>query len=559
MQYGDPVTEFRRPRWEVAVTPILLPVLIGIAWTVLSDPPSRFALLENALLRTLLVGVAWNLLLGYRDLARLALPRSGAEWMLLGVIVAAAAWWRFRQVPLPFHSDNWMGDLVARVQAEPQPQFYGNGYSIFMRMFLWPGGSAEQAIFLGNRVAGILSVAAIYGVSRSLYPDSAPALWAAFLLAILPIHVRFSASETMQLIPILFTLMAVVGFCGHAQLGSRALLAMGICAFTYAVLTRPDASFVAVALPCAYLPRRTWPRLKDPALAVGVLLALAAGGPLLWLGMQRRMQQEFAQVVFTNWTTAGGFRQTLVAFREALAAAGSPHAALVPLGLLGLASFVVAGAPWAALLTLAAIWARLFTGGCDLDPGNELQLLAPDLPWFILAAARVPADLGHVAARLGGRTAAVALGVAISCGALVVSLRASFFRLVWDVHQEWTFLKREVPAVDAFNPRLRVFRSFPDQSSSLPVYMFPGRTVLTIDELLSGDVSLPAIYFRGLDCYRGAHESFQKAGLRAECAEVETRYHVTRVSSAMVDAPDYAGRPPPAPLEIGFFLVDRPE
>jgi hypothetical protein len=541
----------------VALSAVLLPVLLGVAWTLVSDPPSRFALFENAVLRTLLIGVPWSLFLGRRDLWRLTAPRSTWEWLILGAIVAGAALWRFRQVPLPFHSDNWMASLVARVDSEPEPAFYGNGYAIFMRMFLLPGVSAEQAIFLGNRVAGILSVVAIYGVSRSLHPDSVAALWAAFLLAILPIHVRFSASETMQLVPILFTLIALVGFCGHAQRGSRALLATGLCAFTYAVLTRPDASGVAIALPFVYLPRRSWRWLRDPVLTIGLAIALAIGFPLLLIGVRRGMQQEFASVVLANWTTLDGLGRTLFAFREALTSAGPPHGALVPLAVLGLFSFFEAGRPWAVLLILTALAARLFTAGSDLDPGNTLQLFVPHLPWLILAAARVPADILSLTERLGGRIAGIALSAALSCVTLTASVRAPFFRLVWDVHEEWRYLERAASIVGTFHPGLPVIRGLRDQASpSLPAYMFPGHAVKTVDDLLAGVVAVPVIYFRGLDCYRGPGEQFQKGGLRPQCAEVETRYHVTEVSTTTVNAPDYSGRMPPEPMKIGFFLLD---
>ena len=114
----------RRMRSVLAKLQFLVsPLLIGIAWTYFSAPPSTFAFIENAVLRTLLVGILAAFLLGAGELKSWIGPGTRLESFLLLGIVAGAGALRWMTPAVPFHSDNWMQMLGERVLQEPEPAF----------------------------------------------------------------------------------------------------------------------------------------------------------------------------------------------------------------------------------------------------------------------------------------------------------------------------------------------------------------------------------------------------------------------------------------------------
>jgi len=537
---------------------IMGPPALALLWTLSCHPPSRFAAFENTFLRTLLLILPVALFLGRSELLRMAGAPTRVHALVLVAVVGLGALLRFSATCLPYHASNWLEDLVGRVAKEPQPDWYANGFGVFMRLFLPFTPTAESALFLGNRIAGVLAPAALYAAGRALFAGSSRALWAAALLAALPLHVRLSASESMQIIPTLFLLLAVVGLRGHARFGSRPLLAVGLAAFWFAVLTRPEWSVTAVALPLVYATPEGRARLRDGFLWLGAAIGVGIGVPLVRVGASDH-SLPIRSIPYVAKT-----------FHEALTLAGPPHTSWAIAGAAGFViAFGTAGrARGVTLLPVILLAAMLLVAGFDRNPANELQLLCAEFPWILLGTGCALATAVEWAARAGPVTERLAAAGLAAAAALQVA-QASFFQLVLDKHEEFLFLERVMPSINALPIAIPVVREnrgdFSDgELPSLPFYMLrPNAIDYTFSAFLSRPVPLPVIYYRGLGCYhqvlRGgpAPSAPTPGGLTPTCVDLESRFRLRPIEVTSFDARTI-GSTALQHFEIGFYWLDDP-
>lgn len=500
---------------------LLVLLFVALAFTLWAGPPSSFALLENSLLRWMLFSIPWLLVVGRRDLPPIATRR---EWLALLLIALVGLALRFSLRPLPFHPFNWMNDLVGRVSSEPEPAWFANGYGIFM----WPltlfGVSAERAIFTTNQLAGAATPIALYAAVRSLGGTSEHGLCSALLLAMLPLHARLSASETMQVIPALLVLICVVGFRGHAQQGSRPLLLLGVIAFSYACLTRAETGVVAIALPLFYLRPEDRQRLRDPWLTASVIAALVVAGPLVLDGA---LPHGVAPV------------SPLHAGRTFLAAiyyAGPPHPLFAALAAIGLLVMLVQRQWWMFLFVATAFGAQVMLAGFENNPDNRVQLLLAQLPWLMISAGAVPAALLRFLPRTRTWKAAAFGGLLLAVGLVVAPAPA--WKPTGTMQTEWLFFDRALPALEASGLTQLVRPQRPDFGpqyiGSFPDYRLPSSIKhWTLTGVLQGQVIPPFAYYRSPDCDG-----------QMLCAYLEGHYRLKPLVTTVVE-----GR------EIGLFEV----
>jgi len=530
------------------VRSVVGPLILALAWTLNSHAPSTFAIFENTFLRALLFYAVVGLYLGRADLLRLAGVPNRLHAVLLGGILVLGAGLRFAEPSLPFHATNWMEDLVGRIAAEPEPDWYANGFGMFMRMFV---------PFTPD--AGTLAPAALYAAARAILGDSTRALWAALLLAVLPLHLRLSASETMQIIPTLFILVGVVGFRGHARFRSRPLLVVGFSAFCFGVLTRPEWSVTALALPLAYSAPEDRAQLNDRWLWLGALFAAGIGIPLVGLGATQHS------------VPLSSLKYAASTFRDALFQAGPPHGTWAALSGAGfLFAFVTAGrGRWVTLLPVVLLAAMITIAGFDKNPANELQLLCAESPWILLGTACSMSALVQLAGRIRIQAApAAAAGLAAVLG--FQSFHATFFQVDWDKHEEFKFLKRVMPKINALEPWLPMIRQdredFTDgELPSLPLYMLrPHTRDFSMTSLLSGRVTPPVIYYRGVGCYHQLMAGGPKLKhpqpmtIVPPCSQVEAKFRMTPVEVTSFDALP-AWSKTVQHFDIGFYRLDAKE
>ncbi|HEY3354223.1 MAG TPA: hypothetical protein VGQ83_13300, partial [Polyangia bacterium] len=184
-------------------------------------------------------------------------PRPAGEARLLRVLplllVALAAALRLLDAPLTIanangHAYGWLRSALVGVDTSP----YGAGYPAFFRLLGVAGLPARaEAIMAANAVLGALSVAAVYALAMVVHRDRWAALAAAGLWAVLPAHVRLSASEDFPALLALSQLLAALGWAlagrhpGKTSLGAAVLLTF------FAVQVRQEGWMIVV--PCALL------------------------------------------------------------------------------------------------------------------------------------------------------------------------------------------------------------------------------------------------------------------------------------------------------------------
>lgn len=538
-----------------AVETALVVVVAAAAWTWLSRPPSGFAFFENALLRAALLGQVAALVAGRGALARALGETTRAHRLCLAAIVAAAFALRLAVEPLPYHAYNWFEGLATRTDPEPEPWWYANGFGVFMRIPMTFGLDFERAVFLGNRVAGALTVLAVYALDRALFEDGRKALWSAAILAFLPLHVRLSASETMQLLPGLFSVVALLGFAVHARTGSRALLAVGALAALYASLSRPEGALVFAAAPLVYASREGWRRALHPTWLLTMAVTAAVTAPLLLHGAQAK----FASL---RGASTGSLQIVVIEnLHAALASAGWPSPLLLYLAPVGVVALAVAGrlARLVAPLTLLALLALL--AQFDQNSANRWQLLMNQLPLLILFASAVPAAASALLRRVAPSAPWDVALVGAALALLGSTRRSELYTRVWDQQEEYRFLRDHRGVLDRLGRDLPLVRAMPDRDgpfATFPMYRLrPGTPVRSAGDLLGGRVPLPALWYRGLSCYRQTSQPNPR-DLR-HCDDIVGRFVLEPVATTYLRGGMFSLDVEPSyvqpPLLVGFYRV----
>src|SRR5207237_9674097 len=141
----------------------------------------------------------------------------------------------------------------------------------------------EQAIFRTNAVLAALTVPAVIALDWTLIQNPIAAALGGFVACLLPLHLRYSASEELWIPGTLFAVWGLAAFADRLSSGRAAVLAIACLALMLAVHSRSEL----VILPAAYValvvavdPPRRWPgraaAFARGELASVVLLVLAA-------------------------------------------------------------------------------------------------------------------------------------------------------------------------------------------------------------------------------------------------------------------------------------------
>jgi hypothetical protein len=384
-------------------------------------------------------------------------------------------------------------------------------------------------------------------------------------MCLLPLHVRFSASEDLFVPATLFATWSLALLAHAFRAGDRAALWAGGLAMVLAVESRPELLALpayAIALLFVAAPRGAWrARLRSPHLWGAAALAAALCAPRLWTLLQPGGGLSDARL-------EGASALALLTHQVVFDARVTP-AALWGLAALGLAASVRTNARAAAFVALAL----LALGATSLSFfDNEVyrertQVLAA--PIFAMLAGGA-ADALFVLLR----TARAAWRAAASCAAAAV-VAASFHahlpyvRASRDQQDEWRFLRDAVPKVplrpgDALlalthNEGHRWLGAFP---WFLLARARPGVEIVNLRDAVEGD-ALPAAradralwFYQGLYCFYAYEDEPAPAPLSTRCAGVHARYELEPVVTARLTSGPYAPiRYSPGPVEIGFFRV----
>jgi len=110
-------------------------------------------------------------------------------------------------------------------------------------------GGMERAIFFGNVVLAALTAPAVLALSWMVFRNSAAALLAGFIASVLPIHLRYSASEELWIPGTLFAVWSLAAAIDWIESERSSSLAIAALALTLAAHSRPEF----LMLPAAHL------------------------------------------------------------------------------------------------------------------------------------------------------------------------------------------------------------------------------------------------------------------------------------------------------------------
>jgi len=244
--------------------------------------PSRLPITPTLLLQIVLLLGLLGLAAAWQPLLDALRDTERADWLRLVLIAALGLGLRLLGgVRVPGHINGHGYDLVRHMLLFPPEghDFHGNGmYALHgLLLHLLPRGEASV---VGVHLAlSALTPAVLYAAARSWLHDRGPALWAALILAALPVPVFYAATE-VRMVPGSFFLLLTLALAGLARhrphpglLLSAALLGVFTCSFQPFLLVLPA---IAGLLLLATAEGRTLVRSRWFWIAAGLFLVLYA-------------------------------------------------------------------------------------------------------------------------------------------------------------------------------------------------------------------------------------------------------------------------------------------
>ena len=149
---------------------------------------------------------------------------------------------------------------------------WGPGYHVLLSSWWHVTGMSEGSAFCLSRVLGTMSVLMTYLFGRLLFCHRSRALWAAFLMGIYPLHVKFSSGTSTEVPSVLFLLLTLCHLMLHLRrrCGTSALATMFAAA--YYALIRPENCLLGLPVICFL----TWRRFDASRRGLRVLAGSVA-------------------------------------------------------------------------------------------------------------------------------------------------------------------------------------------------------------------------------------------------------------------------------------------
>lgn len=422
-------------------------------------------------------------------------------------------------------------------------------------------GGMEQAIFSANVVLAALTIPVVVALAWQLFRSAPAALLAGFMAALLPIHLRYSASEELWIPGTLFAIWSLAAFADWLASRRESSLAIASLALILAIHSRPEILVLPAALGLLFVilgqPRDWSQRISTSALipwamVVGVVFVQRAAGAL------------GSSYQFRGWLPLGSFWRSWI---------GSDPAITPVVLLIMLAAGLLYGA-WRArrqylwLLVVAFAFVELpLSVFCNEGTMLRTALLAMML--VVIAAAGAPL---LVSVRAGLRfvpAVAAFLGVAFAIGAW---RNLAFVTTPTDEQQEHAFIEDTLPLLPATTRLIALHApgdsTPPDWHDPFPRFLLersPAR--IEFHQLPDVGVSEPwpepapnLFFYQGMSCHFSNDRSIQPAApLRDHCMEIRRRYAMRPLRVTNIVVPHRTNGvyfpAPSGPFELGFFQI----
>ncbi len=433
----------------------------------------------------------------------------------------------------------------------------------------------DETVWTVNRVVGALSVPLLYVVVRRRFADPIVAIGAAATLAVTPLLVRYSASDTPYILLCAAFLGAVVAYDSYAESEAIGAWALALGLLTVAMQLRPDGLWLIVPAALLTIAVRR-PRMSTSAVAAAVALVAVNAAPAAW--------------VVTGYSQGLDLGRHFVLIGSIL---GSPWAdraitppmleALVVLGavavlyrrrrpeLLWLAAAAVAlpvhTPATGAYANLDRLWGSAYSVPMavplvgDTVTFHQLANARYHIPSMYLACGLVGAGIAGVLGLLAYLTRRKVpvpgvFAIALACGAALP--RIDVLHRMWTPQREFDFFRE---GVAGFDPACRIatLLDVADAGFVPFEYLAPHR-IVDLAELLEGpSLKGCVVYYRGGNCFtldlvpRDQWHDFQ---MHPVCRAVEERYQLEPVAEARVPALPFRGEIYARdPIPIGFYRL----
>jgi hypothetical protein len=207
-------------------------------------------------------------------LVRRSAPPAWAGVALVALTLLAAVL-RLTISPRTFlHEFYHVPETITLLFDDPDGAHYGlTGPAIYRAADFLLGGR-EQAVFLANAVLATLTITAVVLFDLALFANWTRALLAGAFACLLPVHLRFSASEELWIPGILFACWSLAAWACWVKSRSTAALVAATLSLALAMQARPELLLLPVAhlaLFFAWTPRSEWRSLLQRGVVVAVI------------------------------------------------------------------------------------------------------------------------------------------------------------------------------------------------------------------------------------------------------------------------------------------------
>lgn len=167
-------------------------------------------------------------------------PREAAAWALLGGVALA---WRLSWPAGPADVNPRSMEVLVGLG----PDFgYGRLVAVWWRTFLPPGARTMIALFHGQAVVGALTVVALGAWLRAAGAGRMAAGSAALLLALDPVHARWSHTDAPGILAGFLLVVGLAGLADHLSRAERPEGLLAVVAVGLATMVRPEMAAIPV-------------------------------------------------------------------------------------------------------------------------------------------------------------------------------------------------------------------------------------------------------------------------------------------------------------------------
>ncbi len=123
------------------------------------------------------------------------------------------------------------------------------GYHTFLSLIFSLFGNSEGVAFNTNAVIGSLSIGLVFLLVFLVYKDLRLGLVASFLFSFIPVHLKFSGTNSLEILSLFFLLLAMILFELYAQKRKFSLFLLFLAVVLYTLHIRPENSLLILFFP----------------------------------------------------------------------------------------------------------------------------------------------------------------------------------------------------------------------------------------------------------------------------------------------------------------------